>query len=76
MVSLTCRARQSTKDTSGRGAAWLARLLGVQEVAGSNPVAPTSLTVNQIFNCTSLFQTLEFQLLLVQIYFLSVPFAV
>ena len=27
---------------TGRGAAWLARLLGVQEVAGSNPVAPTS----------------------------------
>ncbi len=24
---------------SGRGAAWLARLHGVQEVAGSNPVA-------------------------------------
>ena len=24
----------------GRGAAWLARLLGVQEVVGSNPVAP------------------------------------
>src|SRR5689334_2207068 len=27
---------------SGRGAVWLARLNGVQEVAGSNPVAPTS----------------------------------
>src|SRR5207249_12147455 len=26
----------------GRGAVWLARLNGVQEVAGSNPVAPTS----------------------------------
>jgi hypothetical protein len=26
---------------SGRGAARLARLHGVQEVAGSNPVAPT-----------------------------------
>ena len=26
---------------SGRGAAWLARLTGGQEVAGSNPVAPT-----------------------------------
>src|SRR6516225_6871760 len=25
----------------GRGAVWLARLNGVQEVAGSNPVAPT-----------------------------------
>ena len=29
-------------ERSGRGAAWLARLLGVQEVAGSNPVAPTN----------------------------------
>ena len=27
--------------TSGRGAAWLARLLGVQEVPGSNPGGPT-----------------------------------
>ena len=27
---------------SGRGAAWLARLLGVQEVPGSNPGGPTS----------------------------------
>jgi hypothetical protein len=26
---------------SGRGAAWLARLLGVQEVPGSNPGGPT-----------------------------------
>src|SRR5262245_42425722 len=26
---------------SGRGAAWLARLLGVQEVVGSNPAVPT-----------------------------------
>ena len=29
-------------DVSGRGAAWLARLLGVQEVPGSNPGGPTS----------------------------------
>src|SRR5277367_2512994 len=27
---------------SGRGAVWLARLNGVQEVGGSNPLAPTS----------------------------------
>ena len=27
---------------TGRGAAWLARLLGVQEVRGSNPRAPTT----------------------------------
>ncbi len=32
-------------NISGRGAAWLARLTGGQEVAGSNPVAPTLLTV-------------------------------
>ena len=32
------KARQ---NRSGRGAVWLARLNGVQEVAGSNPVAPT-----------------------------------
>src|SRR5579872_217527 len=30
------------KRASGRGAAWLARLLGVQEVPGSNPGGPTS----------------------------------
>src|ERR1700739_906967 len=28
---------------SGRGAAWLARLLGVQEVPGSNPGSPTTI---------------------------------
>src|SRR5687767_15075172 len=27
---------------SGRGAAWLARFLGVEEVGGSNPLAPTN----------------------------------
>jgi hypothetical protein len=31
---------------SGRGAARLARLHGVQEVAGSNPVAPTAVPFN------------------------------
>src|SRR5437016_1945298 len=31
---------------SGRGAVWLARLNGVQEVAGSNPVAPTRRTAD------------------------------
>ena len=30
---------------SGRSAAWLARLLGGQEVPGSNPGAPTITTV-------------------------------
>ena len=29
-------------ESSGRGAAWLARLLGVQEVASSNLAGPTS----------------------------------
>ena len=31
--------------TSGRGAARLARLHGVQEVGGSNPLAPTEETL-------------------------------
>src|ERR1700733_412861 len=38
------RRRFGTADRlviSGRGAAWLARLLGVQEVPGSNPGGPT-----------------------------------
>jgi hypothetical protein len=34
---------------SGRGAAWLARLLGVQEVPGSNPGGPTKLTLQKKF---------------------------
>jgi hypothetical protein len=29
------------RNSSGRGAVWLARLNGVQEVGGSNPLAPT-----------------------------------
>ena len=32
---------RNIKKQSGRGAAWLARLNGVQEVGGSNPLAPT-----------------------------------
>ena len=36
-------------EDSGRGAAWLARLLGVQEVAGSNPVAPILAGLNRKF---------------------------
>ena len=31
------------RDASGRSSVWLERLHGVQEVAGSNPVAPTIL---------------------------------
>ena len=34
-------APDATLEDSGRGAAWLARLLGVQEVPGSNPGGPT-----------------------------------
>jgi hypothetical protein len=33
--------KTSTIENSGCGAAWLARLLGVQEVPGSNPGSPT-----------------------------------
>ena len=35
-------ARVVWELSSGRGAAWLARLLGVQEVPGSNPGGPTN----------------------------------
>src|SRR5262245_20978514 len=34
------RDRQICRIVTGRGAAWLARLLGVQEVVGSNPAVP------------------------------------
>ena len=34
-------AQECRIKVSGRGAAWLARLLGVQEVPGSNPGGPT-----------------------------------
>ena len=33
-------AAAKTANNTGRGAAWLARLTGGQEVAGSNPVVP------------------------------------
>src|SRR5262245_32320492 len=35
----------------GRGAVWLARLNGVQEVAGSNPVAPTFARLTGTSSC-------------------------
>ena len=37
----TCTAILEKLTASGCGAAWLARLLGVQEVPGSNPGSPT-----------------------------------
>jgi hypothetical protein len=41
-IAQGCRSSTRTSMAgSGRGAVWLARLNGVQEVAGSNPVAPT-----------------------------------
>jgi hypothetical protein len=36
-------------DGSGRGAAWLARLLGVQEVPSSNLGGPTKTLQNRLF---------------------------
>lgn len=36
-------AWQALPKTSGCSAAWLARLLGVQEVVGSNPASPIRL---------------------------------
>ena len=36
----------ATLGVSGCGAAWLARLLGVQEVPGSNPGSPTKYSVS------------------------------
>jgi quercetin dioxygenase-like cupin family protein len=43
-TSMVSRARRRMVDlgSSGCGAAWLARLLGVQEVPGSNPGSPTN----------------------------------
>ena len=35
------RGHHVSRTISGRGAVWLARLTGGQEVAGSSPVAPT-----------------------------------
>src|SRR5581483_11560294 len=42
-ITMVSRARRRMLNlgSSGRGAAWLARLLGVQEVPGSNPGGPT-----------------------------------
>src|SRR5205814_8901326 len=35
------QGRDTINTSTGRGAAWLARLAGAQEVPGSNPGAPT-----------------------------------
>ena len=42
-MELICKDGKPEKEDSkaGRGAVWLARLNGVQEVGGSNPLAPT-----------------------------------
>ena len=44
-----CESSGCRAADSGRGAAWLARLTGGQEVAGSNPVAPTLLVEHRGF---------------------------
>ncbi len=42
-VGVACTRRPCTLNESGCGAAWLARLLGVQEVASSNLASPTKI---------------------------------
>ncbi len=45
MVRRLCEGPQDTKlGDSGRGSAWLERLVRDQEVGGSNPLAPTNLS--------------------------------
>ena len=39
---------------TGRGAAWLARLLWEQEVEGSNPFAPTRVTTTKIVSAVNI----------------------
>jgi hypothetical protein len=45
LVSQTRSPNFGTFHASGRGSAWLERLVRDQEVAGSNPVAPTILQI-------------------------------
>src|SRR6059036_3789380 len=48
-----CQYATITKSTTGRSAAWLARLPWEQEVDGSNPFAPISLTTRSVANYSS-----------------------
>jgi hypothetical protein len=50
-----CKA--STIKYSGCGAAWLARLLGVQEVPGSNPGSPTKPLIELCKSCSNFLGT-------------------
>ena len=45
------RVRRYSKSVklSGRGSAWLERLVRDQEVGGSNPLAPTNLFKNRLY---------------------------
>jgi hypothetical protein len=43
------RQRGARLIVSGCGAAWLARLLGVQEVPGSNPGSPTNTLKGRLY---------------------------
>ena len=57
-IILPCLLRQ--QGTSGRGAARLARLHGVQEVGGSNPLAPTERdSRNGVFSFYMMIETAQ-----------------
>ena len=43
VLTLFLRLKSSFERLSGRGSAWLERLVRDQEVGGSNPLAPTTL---------------------------------
>jgi hypothetical protein len=56
VLTLQMRLKAHFRRLSGRGSAWLERLVRDQEVGGSNPLAPTTLIPkNQAARVTSSF---------------------